>query len=97
MSRKFIPLIAVLGLGIGGAAQAQTVPGVTIKQNPPGTVTKIDGTILGTDVKAMQNPAQINVKVKAPEGAKAMVKLPTNATSIDDATKVKVKAPKLPK
>ncbi len=102
MSRKIIPLIAMLGFGIATAAQAQTVPvppldpavgTVTVKQ-PNANVTKIDGTILGNDVKVIQNPAQINVKVKAPDGSKAMVKLPTDATSINDATKIKIKPPK---
>jgi hypothetical protein len=90
---------------MGTAAQAQTVPipvpvpldpaigTVTVKQ-PNANVTKIDGTILGNDVKVIENPAQINVKVKAPDGSKAMVKLPTDATSINDATKIKIKPPK---
>lgn len=97
MSRKIIPLFAVLSLGMGGAVQAQTVPidtsGLTVKKLNP-NVTKIDGTLLGTDVKAMQNPAQIKIKVKAPDGGKAMVKLPADATSITDATKIKIKPPK---
>jgi hypothetical protein len=98
MSQKMIPLFTVLALGIGGAVQAQTtVPidtsGLTVKTPNPNIV-KVDGTLLGTDVKAISNPAQINIKVKAPDGGKAMVKLPADATSIDDATKVKIKLPK---
>lgn len=97
MSQKIIPLFAVLALGVTGAAHAQTLPidtsGLNVKTPNPNIV-KVDGTLLGTDVKAISNPAQINIKVKAPDGGKAMIKLPAGATSIDDATKIKVKLPK---
>jgi hypothetical protein len=61
-------------------------------KTPNPNVTKIDGTILGSDVKVIQNPAQTNIKVRTPEGDRAMVRLPSDADSIDDATSVKVKA-----
>jgi hypothetical protein len=93
-----IPLFTVLALGLGSAAQAQTAPidtsDLTVKVLNP-NVTKVDGTVLDViDVKAIQNPAQTNIKLKAPDGGKVMVKLPRAATSIDDATKVKIKLPK---
>jgi hypothetical protein len=93
-----IPLFAVLAIGLGGAAQAQTAPidtsGLTVKVLNP-NVTKVDGTVLDVlDVKAIQNPAQTNVKIKGPDGGKLMLKVPSGATLTDPATKLKIKPPK---
>jgi hypothetical protein len=90
-----IPLFAVFAIGLSGAAHAQTAPidtsNLNIRVLNP-NVTKADGTVLGLDVKAIQNPAQTNVKIKGPDGGRVMLKLP-NGAPVEDA-KVKVKVPK---
>ena len=70
MLRKLIPAVAVLGIVGTAHAQPQSPENNLLNTTTQGNgnLTKIDGSVLGVDARAMQNPGQTRIQLRGVEG-----------------------------